>query len=758
MSEFMALNSTGLRDNDGDFSPWVELWNPNQDQKVSLTNWKLSHGSITWTFPAVEIMPGEFLIIFASGKDRRTSTAPLHTNFSLMASGDLKLLRPDNSVASQFLSYPAQQPNISFGRDAAAPALTGFYFIPSPGDANNYDGAGVAKQVLFSAGSKAFGSSFSLQLTQADPAAGAVIRYTTNGSVPTDASPIYSQPLTISQTQLVRARIFQTGLLPGQTESQGYMLLNSASQSFESKIPIIVLTSFGRAVPADPDPKIPAYVWLFEPGADGRARLTNPPNLVARAGVEKRGKTTLNNPKFSLNLEMRRAYDDEDLNVVMLGMPEESDWVLSAPYRIDPALIRNPLVYGLSNSIGRYAARTRMAEVFVDTDNGALTYSTTPSAKSNYFGVYNVMEKIKRGSQRVDIKKLNPYDNDPVKITGGYIVKIDRRDRDEVGFTTPHQSSFVFYRPKEEEMTSPQRAPQSDYIRTYLNNFDNACYAGSNAYQQYLDVGAAIDHHLINTWAFNVDALRLSTYLYKNRNGKLVYGPVWDFDRSLGSTDGRDSNPATWRSRTGDHGTDFFNYTWWNRLFSDIDFFQQYIDRWNELRRGGFQQTSVNALIDSLNAAIGDEAVQRDAKRWSQTKRSWKSPFTGQSFPAGQAAEIERIKDWLQQRANFIDSQFVRPVTISPPPGPVAAGTLITMSAASGSTIYYTLDGTDPRPPGGGAPVSGFLYSGPLTIDPPVHFRARAYNAAWTALTGPNNPPLVSKWSALTDANFTAAP
>src|SRR5678815_5833222 len=67
---------------------------------------------------------------------------------------------------------------------------------------------------------------------------------------------------------------------------------------------------------------------------------------------------------------------------------------------------------------------------------------------------------------------------------------------------------------------------------------------------------------------------------------KLVYGPQWDFDRALCSTDGRDANPVMWRSNTGDLGTDFFNYPWWFRLFGDIDFYQKYIDRWVELRRG----------------------------------------------------------------------------------------------------------------------------------------------------------------------------
>ena len=83
--------------------------------------------------------------------------------------------------------------------------------------------------------------------------------------------------------------------------------------------------------------------------------------------------------------------------------------------------------------------------------------------------------------------------------------------------------------------------------------------------------------HLVSTWAFNVDALRLSCYLQKDRGARFSFGPVWDFDRALSSTDSRDADPLVWRSVVGDRGTDFFNFSWWNRLFKDPNFYQRYI-------------------------------------------------------------------------------------------------------------------------------------------------------------------------------------
>ena len=83
----------------------------------------------------------------------------------------------------------------------------------------------------------------------------------------------------------------------------------------------------------------------------------------------------------------------------------------------------------------------------------------------------------------------------------------------------------------------------------------------------------------------------LSGYFYKPRDGKLTFGPLWDFDRALGSTDGRDNNPRVWRSASPDYGTDMFNSDpifsnpWYSQMFRDPDFWQRWIDRWQELRR-----------------------------------------------------------------------------------------------------------------------------------------------------------------------------
>ena len=97
ISEFAASNSNGLRDEDGAYSDWIELFNAGTNA-VNLAGWGLSDASgdrFKWQLPSTNLPVGSFLVVFASGKDRRVAGAPLHANFQLSAGGEfLALTRP----------------------------------------------------------------------------------------------------------------------------------------------------------------------------------------------------------------------------------------------------------------------------------------------------------------------------------------------------------------------------------------------------------------------------------------------------------------------------------------------------------------------------------------------------------------------------------------------------------------------------------------------------------------------------------------
>lgn len=739
ISEFMADNQNTINDEDGDASDWIEIHNSGT-AVANLGGWYLTDEQANlskWRFPAVSLPPDGYLLVFASGKDRTNPLARLHTSFKLNKDGSyLALVDSATNVISEFaLTYPQQYPDISYGRAQGAVTVLGYFVAPTPGTANSASGAGFSADVVFSRPAGAFTTTFSLTLSAAS--AGAVIRYTTDGSLPTATSAVYSSPISVGNTMQVRARAFEPGLLPGPLRSKTYVLLNANVINFTSDLPLMIIHNYGAgSVPASQDQI--ASISLFEPGASGKTSLTNLPVVSARAAINLRGSSTLGYPKSSFAVEF---HDDFDANkdVSLLGMPDGADWVLYAPNNFEPILIHNPLAYELSNQIGRYAPRTRFVEVYLNTGGGAVS-------SANYNGIYVLEEKIKRGKDRVDVDKLEPEHVNPPQVTGGYMMKIDRLGPGENGFGAAGQS-MAYVDPSETEIELPQRTPQRQYLTSYMNSFGTALNSSSytnplTGFRAYVDVDPWIDHHILNVLSFNVDALRLSAYFYKPRNGKLAFGPIWDFDRALGSTDGRDSNPRVWRSQSGDLGTDFFNYPWWGRMFTDADFWQRWIDRWQELRTDRFAQTNLNALVDSLCNQVRS-SQPRELARWGVQPR-------GGTYQA----EIDYSKNWLTARANFIDTNFLARPVLSRVGGPITAGTSLTISGPSGATIYYTLDGSDPRQSGGGLSPNALTYSGPILLNNNARVVARARNLSHANLTGANNPPISSPWSGVVAATF----
>jgi len=120
ITEFVASNTTGLRDEDGDFSDWIEIFNSGTTN-VNMDGWFLTDAPgnlMKWRFPSINLSPGSFLIVFASGKNRAVAGSPLHANFSLSAGGEyLALVKADGAtVASEFApEFPRQVANISYG-------------------------------------------------------------------------------------------------------------------------------------------------------------------------------------------------------------------------------------------------------------------------------------------------------------------------------------------------------------------------------------------------------------------------------------------------------------------------------------------------------------------------------------------------------------------------------------------------------------------------------------------------------------------
>jgi hypothetical protein len=209
INEFLANNNTGIRDEDGTFQDWIEIFN-GSIIPVNLNGWSLTDDKLLltrWRFPTnATLPPNTYLIVWASDKNRTNAAAPMHTNFRLDPSpGEfLALVDPSGTnFVSVYDPYPTQVADISYGHDPIDPGIVGFYSKPTPGAINSTSGSGFAPPVTFSQPGGTFVNPFSITLSVAST--NAEIRYVlvTNSTtasalvtnVPGTNSPLYAGPI-----------------------------------------------------------------------------------------------------------------------------------------------------------------------------------------------------------------------------------------------------------------------------------------------------------------------------------------------------------------------------------------------------------------------------------------------------------------------------------------------------------------------------------------------------------------------------------
>jgi hypothetical protein len=383
-------------------------------------------------------------------------------------------------------------------------------------------------------------------------------------------------------------------------------------------------------------------------------------DFTGNIGIEIRGSSSQMFPKKQFGIETRDETEN-GISVSILGFPEEEDWILYAPYS-DKSLMRNILIYDLSRDMNRYASRAKFVEVSI---NGV------------YNGLYVLMEKLKRDSNRIDINKLKADENSGEDLTGGYILKIDKASGSDetlytsansitskhapIGALSAQKIHFNFDTPKEEDITPEQ----VDYISNFMFDFEDAL-AGSNftdvteGYRKYIDTESFIDFFLLNELSNNVDGYRLSTWLTKDKNEKLKMGPIWDFNLAFGNANycgGGETN--VWAYRFNERcSNDLWQIPfWWDRLLSDPDFVSQLKMRWMDLRNGTFSnQNILNKIDDYKNILNASQAADKNFNLWPVLNQYiWPNNYIGKTY----SEEINYLKNWTQERLIWLDTQIM---------------------------------------------------------------------------------------------------
>lgn len=722
ISEFMAINDHTLADGDGAFPDWIELHNRN-NSSVDLTGWYLTDDAANltrWQFPRVVLAPDEYLVVFASNNDRSNAGEELHTSFRLRGDGEyLALVEPDGvTVAHEYSpQYPEQRSDVSYGLCGVS---DGYCSPATPGEANGDGYSGIVAGVEFSEARGFYEAPFTVTLTTAT--LGARIRYTVDGSAPTvSTGRIYSGPISIETTTCLRAAAFGDGQMPSWVATQTFIFPRDVLT--QPSHPVDFPDTWGWDEFANPPEWTPAdYEMDQEVIAAGprdveKALLAIPTislvmdrdDLFSRSedaelggiyanpwseGVEweRPASVELIYPdgkegfqincgvriyggmgrapwakKHTFRLLFKSAYGPTELDYPLLGA-EATDgfntiilranfndgWhMLWDHWKLERVqLVRDEWVRSTQVAMGSVGSHGIFVHLYID---------------GLYWGLYNPVE-------RPDAAFSASY-------LGG-----ERDDWDVLHDGDPVQGDRAAWKAALEQANAGLNTNEA-YQRLQGNNSDGS---ENPDYEDLLDVEHLADYMLLNFYAGTEDWDIHNWYAGRRRtdgDGYKIY--VWDAEITHLDLQANliDMNAPGCPSQL------------FQALRENVEFRMLFADRVQRHLFGDGALTPDNAAARyrELTGTI-DRAVVAESARWGDAVRV--TPYT-------------RDNEWVEERDALLHGYFPRrgtillrqlrngglfPVVDAPEFLINGAGDMLSMAAVSG-TIYYTLDGSDPRLP-----------------------------------------------------------
>lgn len=371
--------------------------------------------------------------------------------------------------------------------------------------------------------------------------------------------------------------------------------------------------------------------------------------------IRGRGNSTWSVDKKPYKIKLDKKAD-------LLGMGKNKHWVLLANY-YDNSLLRNKITYWLGSQLNMpFTPKSEPVDVVM---NG------------EYYGSYFLCEHVRVGETRVNIDDLEAnedamHETQEPFITGGYLLSLEPYGNEEKkSFKTKKSNTFLIESPSFEDYYNET---QYNYIKNYVQSVEDAIY-GKNfknekgvSYSDLMDVASTVYYYLIQEFSMNGDGyVSTSTYLYKPRNGKLFWGPLWDFDYvAWGSTEYDDFSTTGWTENSN---------MWLERLFEDESFSKKVVDSWPELKAAVEELIKDGGQLDKYKEKVKQSALY-NFEKWGISPINYNEGDSAVNLTYDQ--EVERLRSWIKERLNWVDKNIK---TLSPTPCTVKY-------VANGKTIY----------------------------------------------------------------------
>jgi hypothetical protein len=313
-------------------------------------------------------------------------------------------------------------------------------------------------------------------------------------------------------------------------------------------------------------------------------------------------------------------------------------------------------VYSLGRDIGMQAPRLAFAEVYLNYDGGALQ-------ERHYQGVYAITEIIENNANRLNLKQLREADTNAEDLSGGYIFKFDFAAAEEPtvacegsgplsggGFGMQGGFGGTCWTDLEVIDPVPLNPEQERWLQQYVQALHDSLHDSPlGNWTDYADTASFVDNFIIQEFSRNMDAYIRSAYFYKDRGGKIVAGPLWDYNLTFdvgGSFNNRAHEGFQYAERGGTND-------WFHVLAQDAAFMDLVGVRYRSLRVGPLSDAEVAARIDRLSAPL-TAAAERDFQRWpvDDVKDSFFSFPDETSWPG----QLDALRAWMPARLSWLDS------------------------------------------------------------------------------------------------------
>lgn len=408
----------------------------------------------------------------------------------------------------------------------------------------------------------------------------------------------------------------------------------------KTNLPIVTIDTAGMEIPGVGTPKEeqPIANICFYDRQGERNSLANEPDVSVQAHIRIRGNSSRHFMKKQYKLCIVNDAGIER-SVKLLGMTSSSEWVLGAP-SLDRTLIRNYMAFNVSGQVMPFTPEVRFCEGYI---NG------------EYSGVYLLTEQIQVGKKHVNISQTRRG-----AVSTSYLLRFDRynSEADNLDNFTSYSynltSSAEILYPSAHKITEAQK----QWISDDFSEFEHALYSFDYnkpdwGYRHYIDVDSFVDYFILNEFFQNYDAGTYSTYMYRDLQGKISMGPVWDFNNAF------DNYMETAFDGTGIRMT---SNTWFTILLRDEAFVNKAIARYWELRRDVLSQKYLLQYVDDVVAYLGD-AVDRNYEVWDVSFEADKLDFRNKlepdhRNPSSYDEAIEQLKDFIVTRGDWLDAHI----------------------------------------------------------------------------------------------------